>query len=183
MFYCKLDKDLSLKQIELKDAESIFRLTFNSRDYLREWLPWLDQINTVEDTLTFIENCLKGQEENKSFQTVIILNQEIVGLIGINEINWRNKTAYMGYWLAKEYQGNGIMTKAVKALIDYALKKINLNKVEIRAAVGNQKSRAIPERLGFVNEGCIRQAEWLYDHYVDHIIYGILSDEWKGIRK
>ena len=44
----------------------------------------------------------------------------------------------------------------------------------------NHKSRAIPERFGFKKEGMIRQAEWLYDHYVDHIIYGLLAREWKS---
>jgi ribosomal-protein-serine acetyltransferase len=41
-----------------------------------------------------------------------------------------------------------------------------------------KNSRGIPERLGFVNKGCIRQAEWLYDHYVDHVVYGKLAEEW-----
>jgi ribosomal-protein-serine acetyltransferase len=53
-----------------------------------------------------------------------------------------------------------------------------MHKVEIRAASGNKKSRAVPERLGFKQEGCIRQAEWLYDHYVDHVVYGMLDLEW-----
>jgi ribosomal-protein-serine acetyltransferase len=70
------------------------------------------------------------------------------------------------------------MTKVANALTEYAFKELYLNKVEIRAAVGNKKSRSIPERLGFFNEGCIRQAEWLYDHYVDHIVYGMLVNEW-----
>ncbi|MDQ0343269.1 RimJ/RimL family protein N-acetyltransferase [Lederbergia wuyishanensis] len=104
----------------------------------------------------------------------------IVGVASFNSINWANKTAYIGYWLVEEYQGNGIMTKVARALTDYAFTELKLNKVEIRAAVENKKSRSIPERLGFVNEGCIRNAEWLYDHYVDHVIYGILADEWNG---
>ena len=54
-----------------------------------------------------------------------------------------------------------------------------ISKVEIRVASGNINSRSIPYRLGFVEEGCIRQAEWLYDHYVDHIVYGMLVKEWK----
>lgn len=100
------------------------------------------------------------------------------GVAGFNSINWSNNTAYIGYWLGEGYQGNGIMTRVAKALTDYAFTELKLNKVEIRAAVGNKKSRSIPERLGFVNEGCIRKAEWLYDYYVDHVIYGILADEW-----
>lgn len=71
------------------------------------------------------------------------------------------------------------MTKVAKALTNYAFTHLNLNKVEIRAAVGNKKSRSVPERLGFVNEGIIRQAEWLYDHYVDITVYGVLANEWR----
>ncbi|OXM82862.1 GNAT family N-acetyltransferase [Paenibacillus rigui] len=143
MFIYKIDEELSLRLIELRDAERIFELTNKSRSYLREWLPWLNNNLMLEDTL---------------------------GL---------SKTADVGYWLAEEFQGNGIMTKVAKALTDHAFHDLSLNKVEIRAAAGNKKSRRIPERLNFVNEGRIRQAEWLYDHFVDHIIYGILAAEWQ----
>ena len=74
------------------------------------------------------------------------------------------------------------MTKTVLALLQYAFEDLQLNKVEIRAAVGNAKSRAIPERLGFTKEGTIREAEWLYDHYVDHVAYGMLASEWKLVK-
>jgi ribosomal-protein-serine acetyltransferase len=72
------------------------------------------------------------------------------------------------------------MTRVAKALTDYAFNELGLNKVDISAAAENKKSRSIPERLGFVNEGCIRQAEWLYDHYVDHIVYGMLAKDWNN---
>lgn len=178
MFVHKIDEDLSLKLIELRDGERVFELTNNSRGYLREWLPWLDTTIKLEDTIEFIKISLNGFVENKSLNTVILFKGNIVGVAGYNSINWSNKTAYIGYMLGEEFQGNGIMTKVVKALTNYAFSELNLNKVEIRAAVGNKKSRSIPERLNFVNEGSIRQAEWLYDHYVDHVIYGILADEW-----
>jgi ribosomal-protein-serine acetyltransferase len=97
---------------------------------------------------------------------------------GFNNINWSNKTAYIGYWLGEEFQGKGIITKVAKDLTNYAFNHLNLYKVEIRAAVENKKSRCIPERLGFINEGIIRQSEWLYDHYVDTVVYGILNQEW-----
>lgn len=58
--------------------------------------------------------------------------------------------------------------------------ELKLNRVDIRAAEENIKSRAIPERLGFVCEGQIRQAEWLYDHYVNHIVYGMMAAEWNS---
>ena len=178
MFVHNINDDLSLKLIELRDAERVFQLTNTSRSYLREWLPWLDFTIKVEDTIEFIKGCLKGYAENKSLHAVILFKGEIVGVAGYNTINMSNKTATIGYWLGAEFQGNGIMTEVARTLTDYAFHSLNLNKVEIRAAVGNKKSRSIPERLNYINEGCIRQAEWLYDHYVDHVVYGILAEEW-----
>lgn len=178
MFIHKINDDLSLKLIELRDGERIFELTNKSRGYLREWLPWLDTTIKLEDTIAFIKGCLKRLAENNSLNSVIIFKGEIVGIASYNNINWSNKTAYIGYWLGEEFQGNGIMTEVAKTLTNYAFNELCLNKVEIRAAVENKKSRNIPEKLNFVNEGCIRQAEWLYDHYVDHVVYGILAEEW-----
>ncbi|HWO98241.1 MAG TPA: GNAT family protein [Bacillus sp. (in: firmicutes)] len=180
MFVYKVDEEVSLKLVELKDAERVFELTDNSREYLREWLPWLDMITSVEDTKSFIENCLKNYAENKSMTMFILYKGAIVGTAGYNQIDWSNKVAYIGYWLGKDYQGFGIMTKVAKTLTDYAFNELKLNRVDIRAAKENTKSRAIPERLGFVCEGQIRQAEWLYNHYVDHIVYGMLATEWNS---
>lgn len=180
MFEYKIEKDLSLRLIELEDAERVFELSDQSRNHLREWLPWLDLTTTVEDVKEFIQGTMNGYAANKSMTTVILFSGEVVGVAGFNSINWSNRTAYIGYWLGEEYQGKGIMTKVAKALTAYAFNHLNLNKVEIRAAAGNIKSRSIPERLGFINEGSIRQAEWLYDHFVDHIVYGVLADEWRN---
>ncbi|WP_343076315.1 GNAT family protein [Pullulanibacillus sp. KACC 23026] len=87
----------------------------------------------------------------------------------------------IGYWLGQGFQGKGIMTKALEAVIHYGFTELNLNRIEIQAAVGNKKSRALPESLGFKEEGRIRQAEWLYDHYVDHVVYGLLVKDWQEL--
>ncbi len=70
------------------------------------------------------------------------------------------------------------MTAASQALVSHAFDHAQLNRVEIRCATGNDKSRAIPVRLGFREEGLLRDAEWLYDHFVDHIVYAMLSRDW-----
>ena len=61
--------------------------------------------------------------------------------------------------------------------MSYCFEELQLNRIEIRAATGNVKSQVIPKKLGFTKEGCIREAEWLYDHYVDHTIYGMLKSD------
>ena len=57
---------------------------------------------------------------------------------------------------------------------------MDMNKVRISVAEENARSRAIPERLGFKIEGIAREAEWLYDHYVNHVLYAAIKSEWVG---
>ena len=178
MFEYKIDEHLSLEMLEYSDYIEIFKLTDESRNYLMEWFPWLNSTKKPEDSLTFIKTSLKRYASNNGVDFCIISDHKIIGIAGFNTINWSNKTGYIGYWLGKKYEGSGNMTKVTKALINYAFYQLNLNKVEIRAASNNKRSRNIPERLHYVNEGCIRQAEWLYDHFVDHIVYGMLKEEW-----
>ena len=174
-----INDELSLRTVALDDAAAVFELTDHSRAYLREWLPWLDFTKELSDTKDYIQGCMAAFETKSSMSFVIIFRDKIVGIAGFNTINYANKIAAIGYWLGNDAQGHGIMTKTVQALTQYAFDELQLNKVEIRAAVGNAKSRAIPERLGFTTEGTIRAAEWLYDHYVDHVVYGMLASEWK----
>ncbi|WP_309545195.1 hypothetical protein [Halobacillus trueperi] len=70
MFVHKVDRELSLKLAGPEDADALFQLTEGSREYLREWLPWLDFTKTVEDTKSFIESGRRGFSENKSMTTM-----------------------------------------------------------------------------------------------------------------
>ena len=179
MFKYVVDNNIELTLHEVRFAEELFRLTDSCRDHLRKWLPWVDGTKSCEDTKTFIEFTMKQVASNNGFHACIWYNGEIAGVIGYHGLNWANKSTSIGYWLGEKYAGKGIMTKSCEALVNYALTDLNLNRVEIRCAEYNYKSRAIPERLGFKKEGIIREAEWLYDHYVDHVVYGMLAKEWK----
>lgn len=181
MFKYKIDNDIELRLLEIKNTKELFELTKSCKDYLREWLPWVDGSKTCDDTKAFIEFTMKQFASNNGFQAGIWYKGELAGVIGYHKIDWAHKSTSIGYWLGQKFVGKGIMTKTCKALVDYAFNDLNLNRVEIRCAEYNYKSRAIPERLGFIKEGLIRDAEWLYDHYVNHVVYGILAKEWKGI--
>ena len=179
MFNEKINDELSLRLLEIQDASAIFTLVDQSRDYLRKWLGWVDGTKTVQDTEKFIQITIEGFSARRSLNAAILYKGEIVGVAGYNEFDWTNKIAYIGYWIGEDYQGQGIMTEVVRALTQYAIEELELNRVDIRAAVQNKKSRAIPERMGFIEEGRLRQAEYLYDRYVDHVVYGMLATDWK----
>jgi ribosomal-protein-serine acetyltransferase len=175
----RVDDKILLKVLEQEDADAVFSLVDENRLYLREWLPWVDTNTTKEDSRIFIKSTQEQNQLNFGFQCGIWFNEYLAGIIGFHPIDWVNKSVEIGYWLGKKFQGNGIVTKSCKALVEVAFYDFQLNRVQIRCATENKKSCAIIERLGFIREGTIRQAEFLYDKYVDLHIYGITADIWK----
>lgn len=180
MFSYEIDEHTSLKMLELRHAEELFHLIQANRKTLREWLPWLDGIQTADDVKAFIERTIRQFSNQEGFTAGIFCQGKLSGVIGYNCASWKNRHISIGYWMGEESRGKGTMTKACRALIQHAFEVWKLNRVEIRVAVQNTKSRAIPERLGFTLEGIVRQAAWLYDHFVDHAVYGLLAEEWRA---
>ncbi|GMA51111.1 GNAT family N-acetyltransferase [Alicyclobacillus contaminans] len=178
MFRQRVDENTSLKMLELRDADELFALLDASRSHLRTWLPFVDGTRTVQDIQDFIQSGLQQFANSNGVQLGIWHHGQLAGVLGLHYIQWTHRMTSLGYWLGEGFQGKGIMTNACRALIDFLFQEYGLNRVEIRVAPDNLKSRAIPERLGFQQEGCRRQAEWLYDHYVDHVLYGMLAQDW-----
>lgn len=170
--------ELLLERLEPRHAPELFALTVANRDYLREWLPWLDRVTSVEDTVAFIEVARRQQRDRTGLQTAIRVHGSLVGVVGLHKIDWGSHTAGIGYWLAADAQGRGIMTRACALHLDHAFDNLALRRVEIRCAAANARSRAVPERLGFRARSVVRDAEWLYDHYVDHVVYALRAEEW-----
>lgn len=179
MFRLEVDEEIIIRHVQETDAKAVFELTDSSRTNLREWLPWVDATKSVRDSLTFIQLALDAYEAKRGLNCGVFYHGQLAGMVSYNTIDWQNRTAHIGYWLGTDFQGYGIMTRAVQGLIDYGFFELDLNRMEIRAAVENEKSRAIPKRIGFTEEGLIRQAEWLYDHFVNHTVYGLLRTEWR----
>ena len=173
-----VSEQCSLTPLELCDADELFELTDSNRDYLRQWLPWLDNVTRPEGIRAFIRAAQAQASQNNGTQLAIRLSSRITGIVGHHQIDWRNRLTSLGYWVGEAYQGRGLVTAASRALVSQAFDEACLNRVEIRCAVGNKKSRAIPERLGFSQEGILRDAEWLYDHFVDQIVYAMLARDW-----
>lgn len=176
----EIDSELRLKPVALSDAPVLFELVDRNRAHLRQWLPWLDFNQTIMDSVSFIERSIKLSDENKGLVTLIMHKGHMCGVVGFNQIDSLNKSCEIGYWLAETEQKLGIMSRSTQALIEYAFNDLQMNRIGIAAAVQNSKSRAIPERLGFTAEGIIREAEWLYDNFVDLVQYSLLHSEWQN---
>lgn len=174
----KVDSDIELRLIELSDAEDIFRTIDTQRTYLGKWLPFVKTTKSVDDIIEFINFVRSKPKEKSEFAFTIRKDNQLVGLIDLKETDLVNKKTELGYWLSQEFQGQGIMTKAVVRICNFAFDDLKLNRIQIKCANGNNASKNIPKRLGFVYEGLERNGELLSDgKYVDLETYSKLKSE------
>lgn len=176
-----LDEDTELLLLKEEDVEELYALTNRNREHLRYWLPWVDSIQSISDTKRYITSSVRQFADDNGFQAGIWFQGRLVGIIGYHGVDWVNRSTTIGYWVGDSFQGKGLVTKACRALVDWAFREWRLNRVEIRCARENHRSRAIPERLGFTEEGIVREGEWLYDHFVDLMLYGMVAKDWRRI--
>jgi ribosomal-protein-serine acetyltransferase len=166
-----------LRLPEEADAAAVAAVVAHNREHLAPWLPWAAG-STEQGVLEWIRASRRRIADNAGLVLLVEDHGGIAGSVGTGPIDWPNRSATLGYWLAAEAQGRGTMTAAVRAFLDHAFGTWRLNRIEIRAAPDNARSRAVPERLGFVAEGTLRQAERFGDHYVDHVVYAMLAGDW-----
>lgn len=180
MFRYQIDAEAELRLLELQHLQQFFGLAHGSRRHIGEWMFWIDEDYTLEDARRQIRQSLDRFVANDGFDAGIWFRGELAGCIRYRYIDWKHKNTELGYWLGSSFQGHGLVAKSCAALIDYAFGELRLHRVEIRCMSENVRSRRIPERLGFVQEGIVRQVRWKRDHYDDHIVYGMLADEWRA---
>ena len=181
MFSRRIDEELELRPVDERLAEELTALVRRDLAHLRPWMPWATERYSVEDAREFIRRQIRQYAEDQGFATLIIHRGRVAGSIGYNNIDWPNRKTDIGYWLGADFQGRGLMTRSCRALVEHAFRELRLNRVEIYCAVENVRSRRIPERLGFTQEGTHRQAEWVHDHFKDLVAYSMLAREWKNL--
>lgn len=174
MFYRKITDSLEIRLSIPQFADELFELTNCNRQFLKQWLPWLDHIQSADDTRSFINTQLLGFAQGEALHISIFYEGKLVGVAGLNEIDKANSIGHLGYWLGEEHNGRGIMSQVVRELLTISADYYNLQRIDIRCASANSKSRAIPERLGFTHEGTLRRAERVYDQWFDHEVYSQL---------
>ncbi len=168
-----------LRLLDESDIEVLHELVVGNRDHLARWLPWASA-QSLQDTAAFVARTRVQVAANDGFQVAIVEGAEMLGMVGFTGVSWRDRATAIGYWLAEPAQGRGTMTAAVARLVDHAFSTWGLHRVEIRAAVENVRSRALAERLGFSQEGILRECERIGERYVDQAVYGMLADGWPG---
>ncbi|WP_044442327.1 GNAT family N-acetyltransferase [Agreia bicolorata] len=157
----------------LATVEMMHHLTEKNLDRLRRWEPWAQGAQTESDLATFTEFQLGQFARGAAIPTVIFRGDEAVGSASL-KLDAYLATAELGYWIDRDEEGKGIVSRACTALIEHA-RDIGSTRVEIRTAALNERSCRVAERLGFEREGFLRGALPIGEIRLDVALYGLVE--------
>lgn len=178
----QVDEDLLLQELRTTDIDRLFQLIECNREHLQQWLSWIQRIKTREHCRTFVNHVSYRNIFAGRWVYGVWHQDELVGLIDFNEGNKQLNQVSIGYWLGRAYEGKGIMTRAVRACLDYAFDEQHLHKVLVKCASDNFRSQAIPIRLRFSWEGLHHDAGTINGREVDMISYSMVYRDWARVR-
>jgi ribosomal-protein-serine acetyltransferase len=158
-------------------------LIVSNQARLARWEPWAEQPATVDGTRAYIRAALEDFARGRQISTIMTLDDgtRFVGRCGMR-INPGIGTGDIGYWIDGDYEGRGITSRSSRALISAVFDELELNKVELRTAVGNTRSRAVAERLGFNYEGILPRGLQFMHRAEDVALYGVTAKQWSEVR-
>ncbi|MGV2928460.1 GNAT family protein [Macrococcus capreoli] len=173
----KVDERIELVQAEYFHAEELFQLIDNNREHLREYLTFIDLITEPANETAFINKMLTEFAQGTGRLFLIFVNGELSGTIDLHAIDQVHKKAEIGYWLRKDFTGQGITTKSVRTLCDFAFYQLGLNKLTIKVDIENEASNKVAEKVGFELSGIDKQDVLLYGEFRDMHRYSLLKQD------
>lgn len=173
-------RNLILKTFSLAETDDLYQLICKNRIQMGFWLLWVDTIKFVKDVENLIQEYDQRREKGTGISFGIWHQGKLIGYISYAYIDKDRRKARLAYWLDSDYQGRGIITNACKTLIEYGFNQLHLERIEVNCAEGNDKSKKIPERLGFTKEKVIKESELIRGgKLVDNHCYSLLKKDWE----
>jgi RimJ/RimL family protein N-acetyltransferase len=173
---------LVLRPFRLKDAPAIYAAVRQSLAELRQWLSWCHSEYALDDTLDFLRARPEAfrREGEYSFAIVDRHSGEFLGATGVNQIDPTVRRANLGYWLRSSATGRGVATVATRLLAQWAFEALELQRIEIVAAVGNRASQRVAERAGATREGVARNRLRVHGVPHDAVLYSLIPADLIG---
>ena len=140
---------------------------FTTLDEAVEVMAWISDIFTRQRGMRWVIAPASAEER-------------LIGTCGFNVWRQSNNSAEIGYDLARPHWGQGLMTEALGVLLRFGFERMDLNRVEADVTVGNDGSARVLEKLGFQEEGVLRQRGFWKGDYHDLRLFSLLREEWPG---
>ena len=168
-----------LTPIEPPDAPDLWEAVDSSRVHLQRWLPWIPYNDTPESSQRYADACAADWDAGRAIRFAIREPQHhrLLGVVGLDNCIHLHRNCDLGYWLREDVCGQGLMTEAARACVDFALYRLGAHRVRCAAATDNHKSLGVIAHLAFHFEGIARQAEFVDSRWVDHAVFSKLASD------
>jgi ribosomal-protein-serine acetyltransferase len=179
VFQLPVDDEITLVLAEDRHARVMTELIARNQTRLARWEPWAEQPATLEGTRAYIRAALDDFVRGRQISTIIAVDgaRQFIGRCGMR-INPHLGSGDIGYWIDGEYEGRGITSRSARALISSVFRELGLSKVDLRTSVGNERSRAVAERLGFSFEGILPHGLQFMNRADDVALYAVTARKW-----
>lgn len=177
MFSLTLAPDAELRLLEVRHARAFFALVEANRAHLAPWVHSPANLASLADAEAKLAANLQVFASGRAIPAGLWHAGELVGEVVLFDIHPVNRSAELGYWIAHDAAGHGLVTRACRAMIAKAFGDLGLQRISIRCMTENARSRRVPERLGFHSEGVLRAAQRQNGRFHDVEIYSLLADD------
>ena len=172
---------LVLRPFRRRDVGALDTAVRASLTDLQPWLPWAQPGYDRGVAQRFVKDSMAAWHEGKAFDFAIRLRDDLdrhVGNVSVWHVSQQNAVGEVGYWIRSDEMGNGLGTEATARVLRVAYEELGCHKVVLRIAVGNASSERLAEKLGFLQEGLLRDEVKIGDTWVDHTVWSLLDREW-----
>lgn len=203
MFTLTVGRDINIHTLHPDDAEGLFQLLERNRSRLRPWVGPGSLPETAKATRIYTIECYFGSLDPLTATDTPYIDEvmpyfpplyppmemgiwfcgDLAGVISLSILEDSETAAEFGYWIDGEQEGKGIVTRCVRAVMEYAIDNMGMERFVIGCALNNSRSRAVPERLGYRLEATIPSGEVVGGFVYDRVVYEIQSTEWRLRRK
>ena len=176
-------KRIVLKRLKpsILTASAVFKVVDENRKHLLPWFPWVTLNKQIEDSLKYLFDVDVKFKAGEKIDYGIYVNNEYIGNIGIFNINKKNKSAEIGYWLSTKFTRNGYMTEALGVLEKESFLNNNLNRIQIKCDERNIPSAGVAKKAGYLLEGKYREDSYseYFKDFRNTFIFSKLKSDFK----
>jgi ribosomal-protein-serine acetyltransferase len=172
---------ISIVPVTTTHASALASLVASNIEHLRTYLPNVAELATTTAAQAHLQAAAERARKGEVYEWHLFTDAVLCGAIRVKDIDRDDQKAKIGYFIGSQFQGKGIVTSSVRAVLAHCFGSLGLNRMELRCAAGNQPSMRVAERLGFVHEGLLRQDEFLNGVFVDQHVYSLLREDWTAV--
>lgn len=169
---------LTLRRFTVDDAHAMFHNYANDPRVTR-YLSWQPHTDVAASRALLADWCNNYTQDNY-YHWAIVFDGKVIGGISVVRLDEINENAEIGYCIGASYWGQGIMTEAAHAVLDYLLEQVNCHRVVICHAPQNPASGRVAQKCGLVYEGTLRQAcKTSLGEYLDLAVYSKIKKDFR----